>query len=239
MKLDALVVAAHPDDAEICLGGTLLRLVRAGRAVGVVDLTRGELGSRGDRATRDGETAAATEILGLAARHNLDLPDGGLRSSEPSRAALAALIRELRPDVLLAHHLEDLHPDHAAAGALAREAWYLAGLRRLAEGAGGPPAHRPPRLLHFMGHVPFEPTFVVDVSEVWEDKRRLVQTYASQLRPQDESDDGSHLLFGADILERMETKARFFGERIGVRFGEPLLHRGPLPLGDPILSHLL
>lgn len=238
MKLDALVVAAHPDDAEISLGGTILRMVRAGRAVGIVDVTRGELGSRGDRATRAAESAAADAIMGVAVRHNLDRPDGRVQPDPETREALAALIRRHRPNVVLAHHTEDLHPDHAATGALARAAWYLAGLRRLAAGAGDA-AHRPPRLLHYPGHVPFEPTFVVDVTPVFEDKRRLVHAYASQLRPEDERDDGTHLLFGADILERMETKARYWGEKIGVRYGEPLLHRGPLPLDDPILWNLV
>ena len=137
MNLDVLVVAAHPDDAEISLGGTLLRLVRAGRRVGVVDLTRGELGTRGERADRDAETAAATELLGLAVRTNLELPDGRVVADVAARESLAACIREHAPDVLICHHTEDLHPDHAAAGKLGREAWYLAGLARLAESQGG------------------------------------------------------------------------------------------------------
>jgi bacillithiol biosynthesis deacetylase BshB1 len=235
MKLDALVIAAHPDDAEISVGGTLLRLVRAGKAVGIVDLTRGELGSRGDRAARDRETAAANALLRLAVRHNLDLPDGRVQSNIEIREGLARLIREHAPDVLLAHTVDDLHPDHAAAGRLAREAWYLSGLRRLAERDGGPPAHRPRRLYHFLGHVPFEPTFVVDIGPVWEQKLALVRCYQSQLRPESPADKGEHFLFGADILQRMESKARFYGERIGVLFGEPLHHAGPVPFADALL----
>ncbi|MEE8467059.1 MAG: bacillithiol biosynthesis deacetylase BshB1 [Planctomycetota bacterium] len=239
MKLDVLVVAAHPDDAEISLGGTLLRMVRAGRRVGIVDLTRGELGTRGERADRDAETAAASELLGLSVRLNLGLPDGRVIADVAARESLAACIREHAPDVLLCHHTEDLHPDHAAAGKLGREAWYLSGLDRLAQRAGGAGAHRPARILHFMGHLAFEPTFVVDISAVWEDKLELVRAYATQLVPAHAGDAGAHLLFGADILERMRTKARYFGEQIGVAFGEPLLHRGPLPLEDPILRNLL
>ncbi len=239
MKLDVLVVAAHPDDAEISLGGTLLRMVRAGKRVGIVDLTRGELGTRGERADRDAETAAATELLGLTVRLNLGLPDGRVVADVAARESLASCIREHSPDVLFCHHTQDLHPDHAAAGRLGREAWYLAGLKRLAQRAGGAGAHRPARLLHFMGHLAFEPTFVVDISPVWEDKLELVRAYASQLVPAHAGDEGTHLLFGADILERMQTKARYFGEQIGVAFGEPLLHRGPLPLEDPILRNLL
>ena len=234
MKLDLLAVAAHPDDAEISVGGTLLLAAQAGRRVGVIDLTRGEMGTRGSVEERDEEARRATQLAGLAVRRNLGLPDGRVQVSLEAREALARLLRELRPDVVLAHHLDDLHPDHAAAGRLAREAWYLSGLRRLAERDGGPAAARPRRLLHFMSHVAFEPTVVVDIGAVWERKVELVRCYASQLAPTGASDRGQHFLFGADILGRIETKARTWGERIGVRYGEPLLSVGPLACADPV-----
>jgi len=236
MKLDVLVVAAHPDDAEISVGGTMLLLARARKKVGVVDLTRGELGTRGSAADRARETEAANRLLGLAVRHNLELPDGRVQATVEARERLAAILRDHEPDVLLAHHVDDLHPDHRAAGEIARAAWYLSGLSRLADPTATRPARRPSRLYHFMGHVPFEPTFVVDIGEVFDEKRRLVGCYASQLAPAGTEDRGQHLLFGADILARMETKARLYGERISARFGEPLLHRGPLPCLDPLLA---
>jgi bacillithiol biosynthesis deacetylase BshB1 len=236
VKLDVLVVAAHPDDAEICVGGAMLLLARAGRRVGIVDLTRGELGTRGSAADRTRETEAANKILGLAVRHNLELPDGRVEPTVEARERLAAIVREHEPDVILAHHVDDLHPDHRAAGEIARAAWYLSGLARLADPAAQRPGRRPRRLYHFMGHVPFEPTFVVDIGTVWEEKVRLVRCYATQLAPSGAEDRGQHLLFGADILARMETRARTYGERIGVRVGEPLLHRGPLPCFDPLLA---
>jgi bacillithiol biosynthesis deacetylase BshB1 len=241
VKLDVLVVAAHPDDAEISVGGTMLLLARAGRKVGVVDLTRGELGTRGSASDRARETEAANRLLGLAVRHNLELPDGRVEPTIEARERLASIVREHEPEVLLAHHTDDLHPDHRTAGELARTAWYLSGLARLAEtSATRPeatkPAKRPKRLYHFMGHVHFEPTFVVDIGPVFEEKRALVRCYATQLAPAGPEDRGQHLLFGADILSRMETKARTYGERIGVRYGEPLFHRGPLPCLDPLLA---
>ena len=208
MKLDALIIAAHPDDAEIALGGTILRMAQTGKAVGVLDLTRGELGSRGDREVRDREAEQAASVLGLAQRINLNLPDGRVVAGLEQREALAAEIRTYQPDTVFAHHIEDLHPDHVAAGELSGQAWYLAGLRRLAEQAGGPPAWRPRHLLRFMGHRAFEPTFVVDISGVFEQKVEVIRTYTSQLRPEGPGDDGSHFLFGADILQRMESKAR-------------------------------
>ncbi|TDJ77108.1 MAG: bacillithiol biosynthesis deacetylase BshB1 [Planctomycetota bacterium] len=235
MKLDAIVIAAHPDDAEISVGGTILKLVRSGRKVGIVDVTRGEMGTRGDRATRAAEASAASELMGLAMRANLELPDGRVVATPEAREALAAIFRRYRPEVVLAHHLDDLHPDHIAAGRLARDAWYLSGLARLAAEDGGPPAHRPRRIYHFMSHLAGDPAFVIDVTPVWDEKVRLVSCYASQLEATGPDDDGSHLLFGANVLERMETKARYFGERIGVRYGEPLIHVGPVALEDPLV----
>jgi len=236
MKLDVLVIAAHPDDGEICVGGTLLKLAAAGKRCGIVDLTRGEMGSRGTADDRAREVASANALLGLALRENLELPDGRVEHSLAARERLAEILRRTAPSVVLAHHVEDLHPDHALAGRLAREAWYLAGLVKLAGLSGGGVARRPPRLYHFMGHVPFDPTFVVDIGAVFERKRELVRCYASQLTPAASTDKGEHFLFGADILQRMETRARFFGERIGARYGEPLLAHGPLPCFDPLLG---
>jgi len=233
MKLDILAVAAHPDDAEICVGGLLLLAAARGKRVGIVDLTRGELGTRGSAEDRASETAAANALLKPALRRNLELPDGRVEVSLAARERLAEVLRECLPEVLLAHHVEDLHPDHAAAGRLAREAWYLSGLARLAP--AGQKAQRPARLYHFMGHVPFEPTLVADIGETWEQKLALVRCYASQLEPAGAGDRGAHFLYGADILRRVETRARYYGERIGVRFGEPLLARGPLPCFDPLL----
>jgi bacillithiol biosynthesis deacetylase BshB1 len=235
MKLHMLVIAAHPDDAEICVGGTMLHMLDAGQAIGIVDVTRGEMGTRGNADDRAAETRAANAILKPALRENLGLPDGRVQVTVEARERLARLMRECAPEIVLAQHVDDLHPDHVAAGRLAREAWYLSGLARLAELDGGPPAARAKRLMHFMGHVPFEPTLVVDIGPVWERKLELVRCYASQLQPASTHDRGQHFLFGADILGRMETRARFFGERIGRRYGEPLLSNGPLACADPAL----
>ena len=235
MKLDLLVIGAHPDDAEISVGGTILRAGRAGKKVGVVDMTRGEMGTRGTAEDRDRETERASELMGLAWRHNLGQPDSRVVAGVEVREELARLMRETRPEVVISHHTEDLHPDHCATGRAVREAWYVAGLSRAAELAGGGSAHRPPRLYHFLSHIDFPPTFVVDIGEVWEEKREVVRCYSSQLQPEHEGDRGEHFLFGADILQRMESKARYYGEKIGAHFGEPLLHIGPVPLADPLL----
>ncbi len=233
MKLDALVIGAHPDDAEISVGGTILRMIDAGRTVGVLDLTRGEMGTRGTAEDRDRETQRASELLGLHYRGNVGLPDGRVEANVEAREAVARILRETQPDFVLAHHEHDLHPDHSACGRIAKEAWYLSGLKRLAELDGGPPAKRPARLAHFMGHIAFEPTVVVDVDAVWERKLEVIRAYTSQIQAAAPDDRGEHFLFGADILQRAETKARFFGEKIGVRYGEPLWQEGPLATTDP------
>ena len=233
MKLDLLVVAAHPDDAEISVGGTILRLTEAGRKVGIVDMTRGEMGTRGTRDDREGEADRASELLGIDYRTSLELPDGRVHPTVEAREALARVIRETRPETVVAHTVEDRHPDHAATGRLAREAWFVAGLRRLSEMEGGPPPHRPRRLLHFLSHLSFPPTLVVDIDPVWEKKIEVVRCYASQIEPEGPGDEGAHFLYGADILRRMETKARTWGERIGVGHGEPFLSMEPLACSDP------
>jgi len=191
------------------------------------------MGTRGTSADREAETEPATELLGLAYRGNLDLSDGRVQATLEAREALARVIRETRPETVLTHTLDDRHPDHAATGRLAREAWFLSGLKRLAERDGGPPPARPRRLFHFLSHVAFDPTLVVDVTPVWDEKVELVKCYASQLEPGGEGDRGDHFLYGADILRRMETKARTFGERIGSAYGEPLLAMEPLACADP------
>ncbi|MFT5290668.1 MAG: bacillithiol biosynthesis deacetylase BshB1 [Planctomycetota bacterium] len=234
MALDVLVLAAHPDDAEISLGGTILKLLSQGKTVGVCDVTKGEMGTRGSQEERAEEARLATQTLGLTARFNLGLPDGRVQSTLEARESLARLLREQRPTLLIAHHTVDHHPDHAATGRLAQEAWYLSGLKRLAELDGGPEAKRPRRLLHFASHLTFEPTFVVPIDDVWDRKVEVIRCYSSQLTAQEPGDDGSHFLFGADILSRAETKARYWGEMVGSRYGEPLLHRGPISLSDPL-----
>jgi bacillithiol biosynthesis deacetylase BshB1 len=191
------------------------------------------MGTRGTVEERDAETHRANELMRLALRTNLGLPDGRVQVTVEAREQLARMLREYAPRIVLAQYTDDLHPDHAATGRLAREAWYLSGLARLAQIDGGAPAARAKRFFHFMGHVPFEPTLVVDIGSVWERKLELVRAYASQLEPAGAQDRGQHFLFGADILGRMETRARFFGERIGARVGEPLLALGPLAVNEP------
>lgn len=235
--LDVLIIAAHPDDAEISLGGTILRLTDRGFSVGILDLTAGEMGTRGTPEERKAEAAVASQRMGLTLRRNLGLPDGRLVAGITEREAVARSIRELKPKIVIGHNPDDPHPDHRGAGELARDGWYLSGLQRLA-GEGEAPAQRPLERYSFHSHTPFQPSVVVDISEVFERKLELIRSYASQLAPGGPGDDGAHFLKGSDILERVTHKARTYGGAIGVLFGEPLLCPDPLS-ADALLLGML
>lgn len=227
----ALFLGPHPDDVEIAAGGTILRLVRAGQRVAIVDLTAGEMGSRGSGPERLQEAAAAAARLGLAERRNLGLPDTGIQADDATAKKLVAVIRELRPRLFFAPHERDVHPDHVAAAHLAGKAWFLAGLVRFAPELGAP--HRPKLLVRYPGNTPVEPTFAVDVSDLVEQKNEVIACYRTQLQ----TGPKGHLLQGVDVLARAQVRDRFYGLRIGCAAAEPFCTDGPLPLTD--LSALL
>jgi bacillithiol biosynthesis deacetylase BshB1 len=223
--VDVLAIAAHPDDAEVGCGGALLLAADAGHRVGVADLTAGELSTAGSAEQRARERDRASELLSLSERVGLDLPDAALGTDVGHRDALVQLLRELRPRVVLAPHTEDRHPDHAAAGRLTREACFLAGVAKL--GRGRP--HRPERLYHYGLHHPFEPTFVLDVSAVWERRMEAVSAYESQFG---HAEDRRLTEVGQPaFLELLTARAAVYGAMVGVARGEPYRSRGPLPAG--------
>lgn len=236
--LDVLGIAAHPDDVELCAGGTMALLARQGRRTGILDLTRGELGSRGTPEGRLEEAAEAARLLGLAARANLGLPDGGLDNSEAHRLAIVRLVRRYRPTVVLLNAPEDRHPDHGNAARLATDALFYAGLRKIETDWEGRPQQpwRPAHVLHYMHAIPFEPTLVVDVSDVWETRLAALRAFRSQFHHADyEAAEGEPTTFVSNpaFFDWVEARARTYGYRIGATFGEPLLYRhGPLGTTD-------
>lgn len=224
--VDVLAIAAHPDDAEAGCGGALLLAAAAGARTAIADLTAGEASTHGSRQQRARERDRASVLLGLARRVTLDLPDTALGSDVSHRVAVVALLRELRPRVLLAPYPSDRHPDHAAAGRLAREACFLAGVRRF--GNGGDP-HVPRRLYHYMLHEPFEPTFVVDVDAVWERRTEALEAYASQFgrAPQERAT----AIAGRAFLDMLDARAVAHGALVGAARGEAFHCPGPLLVG--------
>lgn len=228
--LDVLAFGAHPDDVELGCGGTMLRLADAGLRLGVVDLTAGERGSRGDAATRAAEAARAAVQMQLAVREALAYPDTELAPSMELRKSIVAAIRRHRPRIVLAPMPHDLHPDHAAAGAAVRDAVYPAGMRNF-DALGAP--WRPERLFHYLMHDEAEAALVVDVAPVWERRLELARTFASQLHAPAAS-DGAHptLISRADFLLRIEARARVHGRRAGFELGEPLVVSGALGASD-------
>jgi bacillithiol biosynthesis deacetylase BshB1 len=230
---DVLAFGPHPDDVELCAGGLLLKMRRAGKRCVIVDLTRGESGSRGDVATREKETAEASRLLGLAARENLGLPDGGVEVTPAMTVPVTAAIRRWRPRLVVGPCPFDLHPDHVAAATLVQRAYYLATIGK-AEG-GGLPSHRPDALVHYFGHKEPPPTFVVDVSEVWEEKMAVVRCHRSQLGL-DGSKGPVTNIASPDFLRRYEVRFAYWGSRIGAQHAEPFWADRVVPLDDPLLA---
>jgi bacillithiol biosynthesis deacetylase BshB1 len=221
---DVLAIGPHPDDVEIAAAGTLILLGNHGLRRTIVDLTRGEMGSRGTADERAAEAAAAANLLGLQQRANLGLPDTGLVDDEPTARQIVAVLRSSRPQLLLAPHARDVHPDHGAAAAVISRACFLAGLRNYAPELGSP--HRPRLVLRYPGNQPIEASLVVDIAAVEAQKAAVVRSYASQLQPPTRS----HLVLGLDVLERAQVRDRYHGAIIGVSAGEAFWHDGPLPI---------
>src|SRR5215475_1493557 len=183
MKLDILAIAVHPDDVELGCAGTLLMEKMNGKAIGVVDLTRGELGTRGTPGLRAEEAARSAGILGLDVRENLGMADGFFRNDEEHQRLLIRAIRKYRPEIVLANALEDRHPDHGRAGHLISEACFLSGLRKIEtrDDAGRPQEHwRPKYVFHYIQDRYATPSFVYDISPVFETKLESIKAYSSQ-----------------------------------------------------------
>ena len=223
---DVLAFGPHPDDVEIACGGTLLLMKQAGMSVAIVDCTRGEMGSRGTAADRDAEAEAASRALGLDARGNLGLKDTGIRDDDAATDLVVSALRSVRPKVVFAPHEHDVHPDHTNAARLVGRAHFLAGLRAHRPQLGAP--HRAQTLLRYPGNQLVEPTVVVDISAVADQKVEVVRCYASQIAPP----STEHLVQGLDLLERTIVRQRAMGATIAAVAGEGFCHDGPLPVHD-------
>jgi len=217
MKLNILVMAAHPDDAELSCAGTILKHIAAGKKVGIVDFTRGELGTRGTPEIRLQESAEATKILGLHARENLGIRDGFFRNDEETQLKLIEVIRKYQPDIVLANALEDRHPDHGKGAQLAIDACFLSGLRQIK--TGDLPAWRPAQVYHYIQDRYLEPDFVVDISSQWDQKEAAIRAFKSQFFDPNSAEPASYIS-SPDFLNFIQARAMEMGHKIGVKYGE-------------------
>jgi len=232
IKLDALAVGAHPDDVEFSCGGTLIKLAALGYKVGVLDMARGELGTRGTAEIRAREAEAAAIELRLSVRDNLELPDGHIWLNEESRVRMVRKIRLYRPRVIFTHFWEDPHPDHVHTCQIVREAAHVAGLAKY-DPEASQERFRPQTVAHFMFPRTVAPTFVVDIGEHAEQKQKAVACYRSQLYDPNSSELETALSSEA-FLRRLESRQRFFGSLIAVEHAEAFVVREALNVHDPV-----
>lgn len=218
--LDLLAIVAHPDDAELTCGGTLIKSARAGRRTGILDLTAGEMGSRGSAAIRAAEAAEANAILGIAARETLGLPDSEIVNTPETRRLLARALRRFRPQGVLAPAPAPYgrHPDHRAAAELIRDAVFVAGLRKLEDDLE---PFRPRKVVHCIAYREdhLKPTFVVDISDTFEDKLAAIRCYRSQF--DDAVQAGEVYPNGESLYDIVRHQAAHYGSLIRTRYGEP------------------
>ena len=229
MKLDLLAIAAHPDDVELTCGGTLLKMAQRGYKTGILDLTAGEMGSRGTVETRAKEAAKAAKLLGVQWRETLGVPDSDVQPARQHKMRLAAVIRRLQPRTVILPYWEARHPDHYNASTLAYEGCFLAGLKQLP--LEGEP-HRPFKILYSTAYASVRPTFVVDITAQYERRRRAILAFGSQFRPS-KGAKKSKVFLAIDRLEdEMNQLARHYGQMIGVRYGEPFLQKELMGVDD-------
>jgi bacillithiol biosynthesis deacetylase BshB1 len=221
MKLDILAFGVHPDDVELGCAGTIMAAIDQGKKVGIVDLTRGELGTRGTPTTRTQEAAAAAKIMGVDVRENLDMADGFFVNDEAHQRKIIALIRKYQPDVILANAPEDRHPDHGRSAKLVSDAAFLSGLRKVETIHEGitQNAWRPAYTFHYIQDRFIQPSFVIDITAYMERKMEAVLAYGTQFTNADTSEPQTYIS-SPQFLETVKARALMLGKRIGVGYAE-------------------
>jgi bacillithiol biosynthesis deacetylase BshB1 len=231
MNLDLMAIAAHPDDVELTCGGTLLKMAQRGYKTGILDLTAGEMGTRGTPEIRAKEAAHAAKLLAVKWRGTLGVPDSDVQPSRQHKLRLAAIIRQLRPKTVILPYWEARHPDHYHASTLGYEACFLAGLKQLP--IQGEP-YRPFKILYSSSYADVRPTFVVDITAQYAQRRKAILAFASQFRP-GKSAKKNNVHLAIDRLEaEMNQLARHYGQRIGVDYGEPFLQKELMKVDDVV-----
>lgn len=228
LKLDILVLPAHPDDAELGCSGTILKEASRGKKIGIVDLTRGELGTRGTPEIREREAEAAGKILGLAARENLGIPDGFFQNTKEYQLKVIWAIRKYRPEIVITNAYHDRHPDHGRASDLVEDSAFLSGLRKIEtfdESGQLQEAWRPKLVLHFIQDNYIQPDIVVDVTEYWDKKVESINAFSSQFYNPEWKGEPQTYISSPEFIAVIESRAREFGKSIGVKFAEGFTSR--------------
>jgi N-acetylglucosamine malate deacetylase 1 len=221
MNIDVLVFAAHPDDAELSMGGTIAKLSKNGYKVGIIDITRGELGTRGTAETRQKEAFQAAIILKAALRENLSIPDGNIQRNKENLLKIIMVLRRYRPKIIFAPYFNDRHPDHIDASKLVKEAVFTSGLSKIKtfDREVAQENYRPGKLFYYMQTYTFEPSFVVDITDCFETKMKCVKAYETQFFDP-KSKEPETFISRPEFLRYIESRAMFYGFQIGRHYGE-------------------
>jgi bacillithiol biosynthesis deacetylase BshB1 len=234
MKVDILVLAVHPDDAELSCSGTILKQISLGKKVAIVDFTKGELGTRGTAEIRLSESEDSKKILGLCARENLGLRDGFFKNDEAHQLELIKAIRKYQPEIVIANAIEDRHPDHGRAAQLAVDACFYSGLRMvktIGDYGEDQAAWRPKNLFHYIQDRYIEPDFVVDITAHWETKVASIKAFRSQFFDPNSSEPASYIS-SLEFIEFIEARSREMGHKIGVKYGEGFTKTKTIAVND-------
>lgn len=222
MYVDALVFAAHPDDAELAMGGTISKLVKNNLNVGIIDLTRGELGTRGNAEIRKEEANKAAAVMGISIRENLQIPDGGVEVTEVNERKIVIALRKYCPKFIFAPYFNDRHPDHVNTSVLVKRSMFTSGLSKFktAENGRSQNPSRPLKLYYYMQTYTFEPSFIVDISDMFDIKMQAVQSYSTQFY-NPKSNEPATFISSPGFISNIEARAKFYGFQIGKSYGEP------------------
>mgnify|MGYP005846427487 CR=1 FL=1 len=222
MKLDVLVFAAHPDDAELSMGGTIAKFTRSKFKVGIIDLTKGELGTRGNEIIRRNEAQKADEILKVTKRVNLNIPDGNIQRSKENLVCIIKEIRKYQPKIIFAPYFRDRHPDHQDASILIKEAMFSTGLPKVRtfEKNIEQQAYRPKKLFYYMQTYTFEPSFIVDITETFDQKMKAIKAFKSQFFDPS-SKEPETFISRPEFFDYIISRSQFYGFQIGKHYGEP------------------
>ncbi len=232
-EVDILFFGAHPDDVELSAGGTAAKMVRDGLRVGIVDLTRGEMGTRGTPAIRKREAQSASRALGCSFREQLDFGDGMLRTGREQELEIIDVLRRTRPQLVFAPYPDDRHPDHTRTGRIVTEASFYAGLRQLRTKRA---AHRPQTVIYFLQNYMFPPSFVVDVTTAWKTKMRAIAAFKSQFHDP-KSKEPQTFISDPGFLQMIEARGKHFGALINRPYGEAFVTKQPPRIDDPLAAY--